>query len=420
MLKRANESLGQSWDLLLRACCHDGAAKLDEIGVAPLCDHEFRMSFLGRARRHGVLGLALSTLQKAAAFDELPAEVKAELQSQLRSCQHRATIWVMERDRLTSLLAGHKLRPVVLKGAGLCTTVYSLPVERQFGDIDLLLEPGEIDGAVQAVAEAGYEKPAEEIRQGYFQHHFHLQLQHVRGFVLELHWGLVRPSSFFSLDPLGFIRQSSTVGRNESVPIRVPCREHQLLHLVGQNIVDRFASVARIVDLDRIVRSTPELDWSVLLSEAQKGGMSYALALSLQIARRLFGTPVPVKIVERLRPPPLVRHHLRALQPEASLLEHRFQRSWALSQLLDLWLRTDGRRRLRWLQRLKSGQGDPLAWVWTGEGPDTMRRAGVRARLTAFTKLTIVQAALNLRAMATAVTRLDGRNRRFWVAGRLW
>jgi len=401
-------------ELLFDLCRADAASVLNEDRLRPLSSPAFRSAFAEAAQRNGVLGLVLATLDRALASRGPRPALDESLLALLPPLRRRTAIRLMERDRVLAALADRDLHPVILKGAALCTTVYRELVEREFGDIDLLLGRREIDDAVEAVLAAGYEFWLPEARQAFLAHHFHFRLVHPQGFVIELHWGLTRPRAAFRLYPESFMDECITVEGRDGAPLRVPGREHQLLHAVSQSARGGFNRFVRLVDVDRIVRASPDLDWAHVRWEAERGGLRYPLALSLQLARRLLGTPVPEATAVGLRPSRVVRFHLEVLRPESSLFWQPFLTNRDAKRLLKIWLRADARSRLRQLGNILGGRGDPLAWVWLGEQRRLARLYDVAAGLTAVVKLVGFHAVLYLRALSTAITRRGQSSRRFW------
>ena len=405
-----------AWNLILQTCCHTVEAGFDEIRTGRLSDRNFRTSFLALARQHAVLGLTLAAIQRSAVFPRLAPDVRGEFLGELKRRRRRTALWLIERDRILSLLAHHDLDPIVLKGAALCTTAYREPAEREFIDLDLLIEREAVGTAVDILATEGYRfKRSVAAKEDYLDHHFHLPLHDSRGLAIEIHWGLTRPGRPFRLDPAAFISGSVKNRGLDSVRLRMPRQEHLLLHVVDQNIQENFARLSRFVDIDRIVRAWPSLNWTRLRAEARRGEMQHALSLSLQLSCRLLQTPVPREVLENLQPSPLVRFHLGLLQPEDSLRRQTFGRRWAASQLLNLCLQTRGRGRLKLLWDVMSGSPDPMWWIWVGGTRHARRRksfAGVRtlAKLIGFQVLLYVSALVGVLTRARAA---DG----LWRAG---
>jgi Uncharacterised nucleotidyltransferase len=356
---RAARDLGP---LLVSMCRRDAGERLTEAALQVLDDAKTRERFIDYATRHGVLGLALATLQRVRPRNGVTGAVFREC---LHGCRRRAAVLELERDRILAVLRSAALDPIILKGAGLATTVYDEPAERNFGDIDLLLAQEEIDNAVMTLGRQGFHfhsPGAEAAESGYREHHFHIRVERPDGDMVELHWGLTRAIEPFHLDAAAFMAESVTVpgaGR-----LRVPRPEHALLHIVVEIVRDGFNRLTRVVDVDRIVAAAPAMDWGYLEAAANAARLLPALALSLAVSRDMLGTPVPDEVCRRIRPTAWVRFHLALLRPGASLLRQGGVTRPTRVGLLQLWLLSD-RSRLVALSRLFLGKdADPLDWLW--------------------------------------------------------
>ncbi len=404
--------------LLVESCRHDGATAIGHRRLAELDRASFRTSFLEQARRHGVLGLTLVLIERSNAFQRLADAAREQLLGALKLRRRRAALWLLERDRILSLLAQSDLRPVVLKGAALCTTAYREPAEREFIDIDLLIGRKHVSSALEILAASGYAfGMSAKARENYLVHHFHLPLRNPQGFHTELHWGLTRPSSPFYLDPASVMERSVTVEGRDGVQVRMPRPEDLLLHVVVQNIQEGFSRLSRLVDVDRIVRFWPHLSWAELRAQAARGGLDHALAVSLQLSRSLLGTPVPAETLECIRPPPLIRFHLNLLRLETSLRRGSQPRGWAKAQLLKLWLLSCRRSRLRLLWEVMRGSPDPMSWIWAPEASRT-ENGSIAAGLSGLAKLVGVQALLYSSTLASFVTCKRTGDQRMWQVQR--
>ncbi|MGI8498627.1 MAG: nucleotidyltransferase domain-containing protein [Gemmatimonadaceae bacterium] len=355
--------------------------------TAILADERGLASFVALASRHGVRGLALTALQRSGALAKLPAATSELVAENLRLLRRRATILGLERDHVLRIVGQRALRAIVLKGAGLASTVYGEPVERDFGDIDILLSPEQLDAAVEALREHGYGFPGPVgATAGYRAHHFHLRMQRGGGVIIELHWALTLAQEPFHLDAAPFLAESIS-SRAAASELRIPRPEHALLHVVLENVRDGFSRLTRLVDVDRIIACAPELDWDRLDALARGGGLAVAVALCLELSQGLLGTEIPPEVHRRMRPTRAVRFHLELLRPASSLLAQRslVRPSWG--ELMQLWLVTSRPRSKMFLQMLRANSGDPLQWLWDGRDADTATRPSVGRRLARMGKV---------------------------------
>ena len=140
--------------------------------------------------------------------------------------------------RLEQLLAGaidtldkQQIKVVLLKGAGLATTVYGSFVARPMYDVDLLVETARARDAWNALRTAGWMHDASECPVEFYESHYHLPPldDPMRtGLALELHTGLSDGAIRLTGENiLNSAREITVKGRRALVPTP----EHQVIHL---------------------------------------------------------------------------------------------------------------------------------------------------------------------------------------------
>ncbi len=389
--------------LLVTLCRRGGSAELDRTDLDVLSRDTFRQHLTDLATSHGVQGLVLRATEQAPGWTGLPEAIRASLSASLRQLRQQAAIWDVERDRLLSLLAREGLVPILLKGAALRDFAYEEPAERWMGDLDLLFRPDELDAAVEVLSAAGYHSPyAQEAMAIYRAHHFHFHLEHPRGFIVEVHWGLQRPRASYSIDPEGFRSGSAEREGPLGRMLRVPSSEDMVLHLTGQSHDDAIDRLVRLADLDRVIARAPSFEWGRLRSAARDAGLRTALAVSLRLAQLLLRTPVPVGFIDSLRVPSPTRLHLACLRPVPFLLDQRARKRVVAGAAFRFWA-TDGTSRLRRVRNMLREPPDPLSSVW-----DDVPREPPLLKFAAF------QGLVYLEALRAALTPPGVERVRFW------
>jgi hypothetical protein len=171
--------------------------------------------------------------------------------------------------------------------------------------------------------------------------------------------------------------------------------------MAHENLRDSFSRLVRLVDVDRLVASTPGLDWDEVVRGARSGGLLALLGLSLDLASELLGTPVPAEVRRALRGDRLGRAHLALLRPADGLL-HRRLGAAGPSAALVLWLAPGWRSRGALLRRLAAGTDYAEQWIYDFSrangppGPAERLRAGVAGTL----RLAATEGLLAWRALA--------------------
>ncbi len=305
--------------------------------AARLADPDLRAQLWQLAARHRVFGLAHCVLARGLARRTAPYET--EVGDALRRLRRCAALVQLARDELVVGLRASGVEPVVLKGAAVMDVLFDEPAERDLDDLDVLVHPDDVERAIYALGELGYrEDPRLPSADVYRRHHFHLPLRGRGRPLVEVHWALSRAFLPFQLDPERVYASAIVAARPAGLGMRVPRPEHLILHLVLQNLQESFSRLGRLVDIDRIAASCPGLDWDLLTRDARDGGIGPAASLSLQMAKRVLGSPIPDAVIRDLRPSRFARFHLAIMEPVASLLSQRLCRAPAATQVHRLWL----------------------------------------------------------------------------------
>jgi hypothetical protein len=342
-------------------------------------------ALLAAAERHAVLGLLLVSLDRRGQLGELTARSGLDAVDHLRRLRRQAARWDLERDAVLARLSKAGIPAVLLKGAVLRLTVYREPAERALSDLDLLVPREALQPALEILEAAGYESgPPDQVAR-YREYHHHLILRNAGGFVVELHWALVPPDSVWALDPAAFLGNARTIATPGGYRVRIPSAEHLVLHLAQQNVEEGFTQLRWIVDVDRVI-ATQQLDWEQLAEEAIRMRLQGATALTMGLARALFGTSVPECYLETLRLSRASRTHLALLDPVRVVLEQRGLRGVVHDSLL-LWCLPDRRARLSVLKQMLTGAWD-RDWRRVAEWKDP----SIQRRLASLLKLTAYQA----------------------------
>ena len=94
----------------------------------------------------------------------------------------------------------------------------------------------------------------------------------------------------------------------DGVSLRQLSPEDTLLYLSVHLAVHHGYGVARMfVDLDRLIRLGPALDWGILTRRAQGTGLRNVVYFALDLTRLLLGTPIPDGVLQNLKPPVPIR-----------------------------------------------------------------------------------------------------------------
>lgn len=318
---------------------------------------------------------------------ELTEAVRELFSAALRNLRRHHAFHFVEASRACAALAARDIPVVAIKGVCLARTLYPEATQRSFRDIDLLVVPEDVERALGALAELGYEQAmSPALREAYRRHHFHAILSAPGAPYVELHWSLARPDDPFGLDPAALLEDRVPAAAADDLP-----RPHPDTHVLVAAISllrDGFTSFKPLVDLDRLLRRERGLRWDRVAALAERGGLAPTLRVALELAHGLLETPVEeaLAVLPRLG---RARRPLGTLRLAELALDPRGPQGLRRSRLAQLWLSPRPRQTLRnfvWRPRFERAAtralGLPRRQVWAAgirRGADLAAMAGWQA-----------------------------------------
>lgn len=240
---------------------------------------------LARAELHGLLGIAQDRV--VASGIALDASIFRDLETKAiaQRLNHEAHLGMLRR--IDAALDAANLRGVLLKGALFAERFYPRPETRTSTDIDLLVDPDNLDASAAALQNAGYE-PLQSAREGWFRdNHHHLHLGHPHALPLELHFhahrgfGRILPSR-----PLLARSRSSEEHRFQALSLLAP--EDELVYLAVHAASHRFARLGWLYDCKLLLETMSDEEILIAAARAKEWGYTRPLALAARLLRKLF------------------------------------------------------------------------------------------------------------------------------------
>lgn len=172
----------------------------------------------------------------------------------------RSLLKERELVRVTTAFEGAGVPALVLKGLPFGERYYSGGTLREVRDLDLLVPPELVFRGEQTLRDLGYSLfEGVHTRAYYRRHHFHVVYVR-RGLgvdVVELHWNLLHHPGSLRLDTEALFRESRLYVFQGS-PIRVLSPLDEIAFLCASFRMSQFASLKRLVDLERMARRLAE------------------------------------------------------------------------------------------------------------------------------------------------------------------
>ncbi len=245
----------------------------------------------GLCRRHGLFPLVNRALQSSPP-ELFPDPYRERFRNAAAAVTLRSLQLQQEMRRLIALLAAAGIPLIFFKGPVLAEQAYGDVGLRDFVDLDFLVPKTQVGPAVFLLAEHGYQVPA-EISDRDWQKLLamtnEINVQHAKqSWAVEVHWDFAKP--WFGLTfPLDRLWDGADPGSSQNRLGDIDTVLQLCIH--GTN--HYWDKLKWLVDVDRFVRSVPDLDWIELLLRAERAGCRRALLLGLSMADSCLGLPLP-------------------------------------------------------------------------------------------------------------------------------
>jgi hypothetical protein len=200
-------------------------------------------------------------------------------------------------------LEARGVRVMAYKGPALALQAYGDPALRRFGDLDLVVEPAELDAALAALEALGFvgdafdtpSKRAAVLRDGH-----HLAVS--RGTVIvELHWRFGKRIFGYAETLQGLWERRGTLSiAGAAVPV-LGVGDH-LLALSIHASKEAWSALEGILSVARLARALPEGEWEAVAARARAWGCARALQVSFLLSEELLSVPAPAALRAALPP----------------------------------------------------------------------------------------------------------------------
>ena len=285
----------ESVSLLLCARAELGTAEHEQLQT--LAAHEFDWDYFYRlARRHSLVPLVYRQLELLLK-DQVPADVLARFKKDYQENAARNLIFV---DELTALLDGLEavgIEAIVFKGPALAVAAYGDVNLRRFVDLDLIVRRADVDRAVEVLKQDGY-VPARDLtreQQAVLLRAQH-NLQFMRGrVIIELHWQVSSQLFAATVSAEELWKNLSRVRLNGRT-VNTLTTDNLLFALCVHGSRHLWQRLAWICDIDRLIKTTPVIDWAALTERAKRARAERMFLLGPALAARLLGTDLPESV----------------------------------------------------------------------------------------------------------------------------
>ena len=256
------------------------------------------------ATRHRVTPLVLRQITRAA--PELLA--LPELSPLIAAChsiaRHNLHI-THELLQLLDVFESEGIAAIPLKGPMLAVTGFGDLAWREFGDLDILIDPHDIPKAKSLMASRGF-RPQRELTRAqeaayvHSEHAFHYTRNRDH-LPVEIHWRLEDHYLAFHFDTRELWR-SHHFGQLFGKRVRCLSSEHLILYLCMHGAKHYWERLEWICCLSAVIRANPTVQWSVIVEEAAKLGGIRIIQLGVLLVNRLEGNTAAWWPAELIKP----------------------------------------------------------------------------------------------------------------------
>jgi len=260
--------------------------------------------FLRIVRHHRVAGLALDGLRKAQT--SVPDETAGSLRADAAALARQNLLFAAESFRLQKALDDLGIPNLSVKGVTLAQLAYGSLAIKHSWDIDLLVLPEGVTGAIQALARLGYRAskpfPSESDRR--YGHWLEFTREYLffhesNSAVVELHWRLTDNEHF--LPGVSAKSTPRTVMISSSLGLRTLDDGDLFVFLCVHGAFHGWARLKWLADVAALISGDDAERLEQRFFAAKQANAEHCVAQAYLLCDRLFGTPALAALSRKLR-----------------------------------------------------------------------------------------------------------------------
>ena len=235
----------------------------------------------------------------------MPKALRDDLQTHCQVIARRNLFVTSELLRLLTLMEAKGIDTLPYKGPVLAQTLYKTLNLRQFGDLDIIIQPQDMYAVETLLIEEGYcpyfgKKSKAELA-AYMKspdEHSYDFRHDGKSVFIEMHWRFW-PTTFSLVNPKEIWERRQTVAIAGKTVSNMAVEDYLIiLCMHGSRHV--WQRLAWLGDIATLLHNYPELDWSKVMQQAPQWGSRRMLYLGLYLAHHWLSAPLPLTVVEQL------------------------------------------------------------------------------------------------------------------------
>lgn len=284
------------YTLLIECCRHESDDHKLEYFAGQISDWA---GLLESSYAHGVYPLLAKSLKYIHA---VPEHIKSVLKITNLDIARRNMTMTAELLRIMKLLEDNGISALAIKGPVLSQMIYGDITQRQFSDLDILIDQDNLYRAVELLCSNGL---VSEQSIKFLKNKMLLKVaqdfvitNEKRNVHIELHWRLFRGRLFKKTD-MQIFRDSPYACIIQGQPIRTLDKEVQLLYLLLHGSKHMWERIEWVADIDRLVRSDENIDWEQIFTWAEIMEIAPMVYLGILVCNNLFQTSFSEQVIGR-------------------------------------------------------------------------------------------------------------------------
>ncbi|MBD2482581.1 nucleotidyltransferase family protein [Planktothrix sp. FACHB-1365] len=234
--------------------------------------------------------------------EAVPQPIFDRLRNDYRANALRNMSLTKELLKLLNLFEKHQIPAITYKGAALTAALYGNLSLRQFGDLDILVQPQDFSRAKELLISQGYHPDSTfEWEESLINHKTRVNV--------DLHKRIAPKYFPLLLDFEDLWQRLETVSLIGTT-VTTLCTEDLLIILAMQITKDSWEQeqkLSQICDIAELIRSHQQLDWGRIIKQAKSLGSERMLLISLLLAKDILDAKLPAEIEQRLQGDRLIK-----------------------------------------------------------------------------------------------------------------
>jgi hypothetical protein len=257
---------------------------------------------LALAQHHGIRPILRQSL-KSVCWNSVPQPIRHELDHFYTTNVQTSLLFTAELLGLLDIFQQNGIPLVTFKGVVLSASLYGDPALREFSDLDIIVHEEDISKVENILTAKRYQPdfPDNDYRSAFLSYQGQYAFRNKQtGVSIDVHWRLSGKGEPFPFNPSEIwsrLRHVSVCGR------QIPTLVHDdlALFLAAHGTREAWRYLKWVCDFAEVLRKYRDINWTAILSRAERSNCSRSLQLAIVLASTLLDAPAPTELIEKAR-----------------------------------------------------------------------------------------------------------------------